>query len=177
MSILLVFIFAYLIGSLPTGYFLVKVINGKDVRLIESGRTGGTNVMRAAGWLAGSTAAVLDVIKGMSSAWIVNRIAPNRPLIMVAAAIIVIIGHNYSIFLIERKPDGKFHLRGGAGGATCLGGAIALWQGSWIIIPLAVMVFLFIGYASITTISIGAFNLMIFSYQFHNRDLKSFLVW
>jgi glycerol-3-phosphate acyltransferase PlsY len=46
-------ILSYLIGSIPFGLLIVKLVSGKDIRKVESGRTGGTNAMRAAGWGAG----------------------------------------------------------------------------------------------------------------------------
>lgn len=63
-NILLVFIIADLMGSIPFGFFVVKLINGRDVRQVEFGRTGGTNAMRAAGVGAGVLTAVLDVFRG-----------------------------------------------------------------------------------------------------------------
>jgi len=123
---LLVLGISYLVGSIPSGLIVVKLFSGKDIRKIESGRTGGTNAMRAAGILAGILTAFLDVLKGVSSGWITTQFI-DSPYLQVFAAIFVIIGHNYSIFLIERSPYGKIILRGGAGGAPCLGGAIALW--------------------------------------------------
>ncbi|MCK4490556.1 MAG: glycerol-3-phosphate acyltransferase, partial [Anaerolineales bacterium] len=48
-------ILAYCVGSIPWGYILVKVFKGKDIREIESGRTGGTNAMRASGFSMGFT--------------------------------------------------------------------------------------------------------------------------
>jgi glycerol-3-phosphate acyltransferase PlsY len=67
-----------------------------------------------------------------------------------------VVGHNYSVFLTEIDQGGKLIFRGGAGGAPALGGAIALWFPSWfIILPFAILVYLFVGYASITTISIA----------------------
>jgi len=47
-NVLLVLVIAYLMGSIPFGFFVVKLINGRDVLKVESGRTGGTNAMRAA---------------------------------------------------------------------------------------------------------------------------------
>jgi glycerol-3-phosphate acyltransferase PlsY len=157
---------SYLLGSIPFGYLIVKIANGKDVRKVESGRTGGTNVMRAAGLFAGVVSALLDVLKGAASGWIAGAILPGNVWLHMLAAVSVIIGHNYSIFLVERKLDGKLKFRGGAGGATCLGGAISVWPGAWIIAPLALVVFFFIGYASLATISIGFFAILIFVIRF-----------
>jgi glycerol-3-phosphate acyltransferase PlsY len=161
-NVLLVLIIAYLMGSIPFGFFVVKLVNGRDVRLVESGRTGGTNAMRAAGVGAGVLTAVLDVLKGAATAWVVSWLVPQQPWVQVSAALFAIIGHNYSIFLVHRK-DGKWALRGGAGGATALGGAIALWNPIvFIILPVAFLVYLFIGYASVTTMSIALIAMIIF---------------
>jgi glycerol-3-phosphate acyltransferase PlsY len=161
-NIILVLVLAYLMGSIPFGFFVVKIINGRDVLKIASGRTGGTNAMRAAGVGAGVITAILDVLKGAATAWVVSWLAPQMPWVQVGAALLAIIGHNYSIFLIHRK-DGKWALRGGAGGATALGGAIALWNPiAFIILPIAFIVYLFIGYASVTTMSIAFIAMIVF---------------
>jgi glycerol-3-phosphate acyltransferase PlsY len=161
-NILIALVLAYLMGSIPFGFLVVKIINGRDIREIESGRTGGTNAMRAAGLAAGAITASLDVLKGAATAWVVSWLIPGQPWIQVAAALLAIIGHNYSIFLLALK-DGKWVLRGGAGGATCLGGAIALWNPiGLIILPVVVLVYLFIGYASVTTMSIALIATIVF---------------
>ena len=63
--IIIVALFAYLIGSIPTGYIIVKAKTGKDIRTIGSGSTGATNVKRVLGkkWLF--TVMILDAIKGI----------------------------------------------------------------------------------------------------------------
>ncbi len=161
-NVILVLILGYLMGSIPFGFFVVKIINGRDILKIASGRTGGTNAMRAAGIGAGVITAGLDVLKGAATAWVVSWLAPQMPWVQVGAALLAIVGHNYSIFLIHRK-DGKWALRGGAGGATALGGAIALWNPiALIILPIAVIVYLFIGYASVTTMSIAFIAMVVF---------------
>ncbi|MBW6473039.1 MAG: glycerol-3-phosphate acyltransferase [Anaerolineaceae bacterium] len=161
-NVLLVLVIAYLMGSIPFGFIVVKLINGRDVRQVESGRTGGTNAMRAAGIGAGLLTASLDVLKGAATAWVVSWLVPQQPWVQVGAALLAIIGHNYSIFLVHRK-NGKWALRGGAGGATALGGAIALWNPiGFIILPVAFLIYLFIGYASVTTMSIAFIAMVVF---------------
>jgi len=159
---------SYLAGSIPFGLVIVKLTTGHDIRFLGSGRIGGTNVMRAAGFLAGFLTAVLDVTKGYASKWFVDLLVPNAPPILrVLAAAFAIWGSIHSIFLIERKENGRLHMRGGAGGATAGGAAMALFFNSWqILIPVGVLVFIFIGYASVTTISIALTALVIFSVRF-----------
>jgi acyl phosphate:glycerol-3-phosphate acyltransferase len=161
----------YLIGSIPFGWIIVKISTGRDIRGIESGRTGGTNVWRAAGIFAGFMTAVMDILKGAAAVWIARWLLPVdfplREWLVVAAPLCAILGHNYSIYLLERRThDGRIVLRGGAGGATCFGGAIGLWAPAGLyILPLALFVYLFIGYASLTTMSIAFFATIIFAIQ------------
>lgn len=164
-NILIAWICSYFIGAIPFGFLVVWVLKGKDVRKIESGRTGGTNVMRAAGVFAGILTAFLDIMKGVATRWIVLAFVPDSlPWVQVLAALLAVIGHNYSIFLMEKRADGKIVFRGGAGGATAFGGAIAIWpQAVFYIFPIGLFVFLFIGYASVTTISISLVATVLFA--------------
>ncbi|OQY35136.1 MAG: hypothetical protein B6I38_01690 [Anaerolineaceae bacterium 4572_5.1] len=154
---------SYLIGSIPFGLFIVKLRTGKDVRLVESGRTGGTNVMRAAGFWAGFLTAILDILKGASVVWIARSVGAGV-WVEVFAPLAAIAGHNYSIFLPERTEEGYLRLRGGAGGATSVGGALGLWAPSILIIfPAGLFVFFAVGYASITTMSVALIAMVIFA--------------
>jgi acyl phosphate:glycerol-3-phosphate acyltransferase len=162
-SVLAIAALAYVVGSIPSGLIVVRIATGKDVRAVGSGRTGGTNAMRAAGVVAGGLTAVLDILKGVASGWIVDLILPGFVWVRVLAAVFALWGSIHSVFLIERDAAGHLHLRGGAGGATGLGGAISLWGPSiFFILPIAAIVFVFIGYASVTTISVAVSAMIIF---------------
>jgi acyl phosphate:glycerol-3-phosphate acyltransferase len=153
---------SYVFGSVPFGLLVVKMMTGKDIRTIASGRTGGTNAMRAAGPWAGVLTAVLDVLKAAVTVWLAQRVTPDV-WIHALAPIAVVIGHNHSIFLIERGPDGRIRLGGGAGGAAAGGGAFGLWPPvAFILIPLGLLIWYGIGYASVTTLSIGLLTIIIF---------------
>ena len=170
LKIVAVLIMAYLIGSIPFGLLVVRLFSGKDIRSVESGRTGGTNAMRAGGFISGLFTMIFDALKGTLAIWLVKDIVPlETPWIywlQIVAGILAILGHNYSLFLVERKEDGKLHFRGGAGGATTLGGAIGLWPSIWaIIIPVSICVFVFIGYASVTTMGIAFIAILVFLYR------------
>ena len=153
---------AYIFGSIPFGLIIVKFMTGKDIRTIASGRTGGTNAMRAAGPWAGFLTAVLDILKAAATVWVAQAVTSNvwmHALTPIAA----ILGHNYSIFLIERDPEGHLRLRGGAGGAAAGGGAFGLWPpAAFILIPFGLLVWYGSGYASITTLGIGLMTILIF---------------
>lgn len=155
---------AYIAGSIPFGLVFVWLFTGKDVRRVESGRTGGTNAMRAAGFFAGLLTAAGDALKGVAAGWIAGWLVPDQAWVRVAAALLAIIGHNYSVFLIEKRSKGGIRLRGGAGGAPAFGGAMALWpQAGLIIFPLAGLVYLLVGYASVTTMSVAVISILIFT--------------
>lgn len=157
---------SYLLGAIPFGLIIVRIGTGKDVRGIGSGRTGGTNAMRAAGFFAGVLTALMDVLKGAATYLLVNQFSPGNAWLQVFCGLAAILGHNYSIFLMQRNGEGKLELTGGAGGATCLGGAIAIWPPIWaVILPLGVLVYIFIGFASVTTMSIALIATGVFIYR------------
>jgi len=167
MSILIdagILLASYLFGSIPFGLLIVKLATGKDLRKVESGRTGGTNAMRAAGFAAGFGTALLDILKSAATVWLAKYFSPSNAWIHLLAPVMAVIGHNHSIFLIERRPDGRLHLRGGAGGAAALGGTFGLWWPALpIMLPLGIVIWWVFGYASVTTLSIGLMTMIIFA--------------
>ena len=162
---LVIILISYLLGSIPFGLILVRIVTGKDLRRIESGRTGGTNTARAAGWWAGFLTGALDAIKSGLAVVLANKVFPDSSWLHVLAPLAAIIGHNHSIFLIERV-DGKIYLRGGAGGAPTVGGAAGLWLPSlFFTLPSMLFIWLGIGYASLATLSSGIVITLIFAYR------------
>jgi len=157
-----ILIAAYVIGSIPFGLIVVKVMSGKDIRNVASGRTGGTNAMRAAGFLAGLFTALLDILKAAATVWLAKAVTPNE-WIHALAPIAAIVGNNWSVFLAERSPEGRLRLRGGAGGAAAGGGAFGLWSPmSLILIPVCGLIWFGVGFASITTLSVGLLSILVF---------------
>ena len=163
-----VVIVGYLLGSIPFGFLIVKISTGKDLRKVESGRTGGTNAARAAGLWAGLLTAFLDIIKGAVAVWIAKLFTLNgwtdHTVIHVLAPIAAILGHNYSFFMMERNEQGGLKFRGGAGGAPALGGAMGLWLPMF---PIAFLsgaaIWFTIGIASVATMAIGVIVIVIFA--------------
>ena len=93
---------SYFIGSIPTGYLIVKLLKGIDIRTVGSGSTGATNVKRVLGKKWFITVMFLDALKGflsvtLTSIFVVKYSAIGLP--QVLSAIMVIIGHSHSIFL------------------------------------------------------------------------------
>lgn len=159
-------IFSYLMGSIPWGYILVKIKNGKDVRDIESGRTGGTNAMRASNFWIGFVTSVLDILKSATTVWVAKSLLPQQSWMHVVAPIFAIIGHNYSLYLMERDETGKIITHGGAGGAPATGGAVGLWWPSGLIlIPMGLLIVFGIGYASIATMSLPVMAGILLAYR------------
>lgn len=154
----------YILGSVPFGWLIVKLRTGKDLRTVESGRTGGTNAMRAAGFWAGIGTAFFDILKGAAAVWIA-RAAGGSEWVHWAAPVGAILGHNYSIFMPEWNEQGRFvRLRGGAGGAPALGGALGLWPPSvLIVLPVGIIIFFVLGYASVTTMGVALTVAIVFA--------------
>ncbi len=114
---------AYLIGSIPTGYLIVKAKTGEDIRTIGSGSTGATNVKRILGKNYFFLVMILDALKGalpVILAKIFATVGSTIGIAPVIAAIAVIIGHSKSIFL---------NFKGGKSVASGVGTIIAL---NWI---------------------------------------------
>lgn len=153
---------AYLVGSVPTGLLIARVVKGVDVRRLHSGRTGGTNVARSAGFWAGVCTGIGDVLKGAAAVWLARWLTAGVPWVEAAAGALAVVGHNYSVFLVERV-GGRLRLGGGAGGAPTMGAALGLWAPSalWIIPPALIILFV-VGYASLATLSVGLLVVLTF---------------
>jgi glycerol-3-phosphate acyltransferase PlsY len=122
--------------------------------------------MRAAGVFAGFLTAFFDVLKGYSTYFLVAYFSPENAWLQVFCALAAILGHNYSIFLMQRNENGKLQLTGGAGGAACLGGAIAIWPPILpVILSLGLLVYVIIGFASVATMSIAFIATGVFIYR------------
>jgi len=96
---LLAVLIAYLLGAIPFGYLLVKWTTVADVRAAGSGNIGATNVLRTSGRAAGVVTLLLDIAKGYLAVWIAGRLTGGGPISMLAAALAVMAGHAYPVFL------------------------------------------------------------------------------
>jgi len=95
----LVLVIAYLLGGIPFGYFLVRWKTGSDVRALGSGNIGATNVLRTTSRGLGFATLLLDIAKGFVAVWIAARLTGGAPLWTSAAALAVMAGHAYPVFL------------------------------------------------------------------------------
>jgi glycerol-3-phosphate acyltransferase PlsY len=121
--------------------------------------------MRAAGLTAGLLTAGLDILKAAAAVWFAEWISPGNHLLHVFAPLAVIVGHNYSVFLPEfNEQRNLVRLRGGAGGAPSMGGALGIWAPSiLIVLPLGALVFFSLGIASVATMSVALFAIILFA--------------
>lgn len=119
---------SYLIGSIPTGYIIVKLFTGQDIRTIGSGSTGATNVKRVMGKKWFFIVMLLDALKGALPVVLTACFLPamrDIGLLPVVAAVCVILGHSKSVFL---------NFTGGKSVASGVGTLLALnWQAGLII--------------------------------------------
>jgi glycerol-3-phosphate acyltransferase PlsY len=130
MTGLLTILIAYLIGAIPFGYLLVRLTTGKDVRSSGSGNIGATNVLRTTGRAAGVATLLLDIAKGFFAVWLAAKMTGDDPLWMSLAALAVMAGHAFPVFL-------KFH--GGKAVASFIGAFLYLTP-----LPLAAMLVVFV---------------------------------
>ncbi len=115
---------AYLLGSIPTGYLLVRLFRHQDIRAVGSGNIGATNVLRAGGTGLGAITFLLDMLKGCAAVWLgaliwtglvlVVHVVPTTPLrdFEALAALCAVLGHMFPVWL---------RFRGGKGVATGFG--------------------------------------------------------
>ena len=113
----LALVMAYLLGSIPFGYLLVKWRTGTDVRASGSGNIGATNVLRTTGRAAGAATLVLDVVKGYAAVTVAAHLTRGNQFWMSAAALAVMTGHAYPVFL---------RFQGGKAVATFVGAFLRL---------------------------------------------------
>lgn len=152
-ELLVVAIVAYIIGSIPTGYLIVKAKTGQDIRTVGSGSTGATNVKRVLGKNYFFLVMLLDALKGalpVVLAKLFATVGVSLGLAPVIAAVAVIIGHSKSIFL---------QFKGGKSVASGVGTILAL---NWVV---GIVIALVWGVITYTTkyVSVGSIIALVIS--------------
>jgi acyl phosphate:glycerol-3-phosphate acyltransferase len=170
---LLIAFVAYLVGSIPTGYLLVRLFRHEDIRAVGSGNIGATNVLRSVGKGLGAATFFMDMLKGSAAVWIGGLIGsmlvPSAPLrsMQALAALCAVLGHMFPIWL---------KLRGGKGVATGFGVFLvaAPWAALSAISVFIVVLFLsrFVSLASI----FGAALFPVFAYFMVTGPKPAFFV-
>ncbi len=117
LNVLVIVVFSYLLGSIPTAYIVGK-LNRVDIFDVGSGNMGATNTVRALGMRWGLFVMFFDMFKGILAILIATQVMPEHAAAAsTGAAILVIIGHNWSLFATLLTGT----LRGGKGAATAFG--------------------------------------------------------
>ena len=148
---------AYLLGSIPFGYLLVRLLRNEDVRSTGSGNIGATNVARSGGKGLGIATLALDMGKAFAAVEIAKHLAPGLYDVQVAAAIAAVMGHVFPVWL---------GFRGGKGVASALGVFLALtWPSALGILAVFVVVFWMTRYVSLASI-VGAATFPLFGFYF-----------
>lgn len=109
---LLAVVLAYLLGSIPFGYLVVQIKEGRDVRTVGSGNIGATNVLRATGRGGAVLTLVLDAAKGYVAVLVAGILSNQAPPAVALSAMAAVLGHMFPVYL---------SFRGGKGVATGVG--------------------------------------------------------
>ncbi len=146
----------YVLGSMPWGLWLPRLVSGIDIRTVGSGNTGATNVWRNLGFRFGLAVALLDMAKGLVSALLARWLADD--LVAVLAGVAAMVGHWRPLFLRFAQGGKMVATTGGVGLALAPLATLAA-AGIWI------AVFLATRYASVASI-VGAATLPAFAFLF-----------
>jgi glycerol-3-phosphate acyltransferase PlsY len=143
MTTVLLIVAGYVLGSMPWGYWLVRLVKHEDIRQQGSGNIGGTNVWRVYGWRLGLPVVVLDTAKGFAPAFVGSLVVSDLAGVLAGGA--AMLGHWRPLFLKWQRGGKIVATTGGAflGVAPLVGGiGAAVW----------IVVFLLFRYASLASI-------------------------
>ncbi len=170
---LLVAVAAYLFGSIPTGYLLVRIFRKQDIRTMGSGNIGATNVMRSGARGLGAATFLLDMLKGCAAVWLGAAVAPHlmphAPVrtVEALAALFAVLGHMFPVWL---------GFRGGKGVATGFGVfLVAAPLAALSAITVFALVFAASRFVSLASI-IGALSFPIFAWFLVHGEKPAFFI-
>lgn len=147
MSLFFACLFSYLIGSIPNGLILGKLLWNIDLREYGSHNIGATNAWRTLGKGPGLLIFFLDFLKGVIGVWLGSMVS-GTPISLVLVGIFAILGHSCSLFL---------HFKGGKGVATGLGVIAMLMPQTTIVIFLLWLIIVYLTrYVSLASIIAAA---------------------
>ena len=170
---LLVAVAAYLFGSIPTGYLLMRFFRKQDIRTLGSGNIGATNVLRSGARGLGAATFLLDTLKGCAAVWLGALVAPallpGVPVrnVEALAALFAVLGHMFPVWL---------RFRGGKGVATGFGVfLVAAPLAALASITVFALVFAISRFVSLASI-VGAAAFPIFAWFFVHGDKPAFFI-
>ena len=162
-DIIYVFVYSYLLGSIPFGLIITKIFLGKDIRKVGSGNIGTTNVLRTGKKSLAAATLLFDVLKGYFSIIITYNYFND---LIYLSALICFIGHIFPIWL-------KF--KGGKGVATYLGVILGISLNLGIVFGVTwIIIALIFRYSSLSSI-LGSMSVWIYSIFFANEMQSYFL--
>jgi len=162
-DIIYVFVYSYLLGSIPFGLIITKIYLGKDIRKVGSGNIGTTNVLRTGKKSLAAATLLFDVLKGYFSILITYNYFND---LIYLSALICFIGHIFPIWL-------KF--KGGKGVATYLGVILGISLNLGIVFGVTwIVIALIFRYSSLSSI-LGSMSVWIYSIFFANEMQNYFL--
>jgi glycerol-3-phosphate acyltransferase PlsY len=162
-DIIYVFVYSYLLGSIPFGLIITKIFLGKDIRKVGSGNIGTTNVLRTGKKSLAAATLLFDVLKGYFSILITYNYFND---LIYLSALICFIGHIFPIWL-------KF--KGGKGVATYLGVILGISLNLGIVFGVTwIVIALIFRYSSLSSI-LGSMSVWIYSFSFANEMQSYFL--
>lgn len=160
-KLLAIALIAYLLGAIPFGLIISQKMGGVDIRQHGSGNIGATNVFRVLGIKYGILTAVLDVGKAVASVLLAGLIIGNEPLMVagydihvplaqIVAALMVMVGHNWSVYI---------RFKGGKGVSAFFGGLVTInWFVALVALAVIAVVVIITRYVSLgsMTAALGA---------------------
>jgi len=175
-SLLVIILLSYLIGSIPTSIIFSKLFKGIDIRDYGSGNAGGTNAMRILGWKIGSAVMLIDVLKGVIATLFISTIQidplPLQPeIVKIIAGLAAIFGHIWTVFA---------GFRGGKGVGTGAGMLISLYPTAALICVAIFLLCLFtVRMVSVSSMT-AAISLPIVLFvlnKFHQQEVSEILFY
>jgi glycerol-3-phosphate acyltransferase PlsY len=164
LDILYVFVYSYILGSIPFGLIITKIFLGKDIRKVGSGNIGTTNVLRTGKKSLAAATLLFDILKGYFSILITYNYFND---LIYLSALICFIGHIFPVWL-------KF--KGGKGVATYLGVILGISLVLGIVFGITWLVIAVIfRYSSLSSI-LGSITVWIYSFLFAN-EMQSYLLF
>ena len=180
LSLGIVIIASYVLGSIPTSIVVSRLKNGIDVRDYGSGNAGGTNVIRVLGWKTGVLVILVDVLKGLVATVVVSRFFYDRlpfsnytpfddfTLVQIICGCAAVVGHAFTLFA---------GFRGGKGVATAAGMLLGLAPIEFLVaIGVFMVTFIVSRYVSVGSISgaISAPLTMFFRENIFRVDIEGY---